>query len=158
MTDTPAFLSNRLRVEGEKTIAFFKALPKNQWKLSVYTEGTVWKVRDVLAHFVTTERGFLQLFEDIVAGGSGVQEDFDIDRYNAGQQKKTQVFTAEELLAQFVAVREEMASMISLMSESDLQKQGRHPFLGITSLGEMAKMVYRHNQIHYRDIRKLLGE
>jgi hypothetical protein len=158
MSETPAFLADRLRAEGEKTVSFFKSLAEYQWELSVYTEGSVWKVRDVFAHFVTAERGLLKLFGDILAGGDGTREDFDIDRYNASQQKKTQEFSPKDLLAQFVTVRAEMTSLVESMSESALQKKGRHPFLGITSLNEMVKMVYRHNQIHYRDLRKLLGE
>jgi hypothetical protein len=158
MSETIAFLADRLRTEGDKTVSFFQSLSEYDWELSVYTEGSVWKVRDVLAHFVTAEQGFLKLFGDILAGGIGAREDFDIDRYNASQQKKTQELTPEDLLGQFVAVREEMISMVGSWSESDLQKQGRHPFLGITSLSEMVKMVYRHNQIHYRDLRRLIGE
>jgi len=158
MAETPAFLAERLRTEGQKMASFFNSLSDNQWGLSVYTEGTTWKVRDVLAHFVTAERGFLRLFADVIAGGAGVSSDFDIDRYNASQYKKTQAFTPEELLSQFVAVREEMTSLVGSMSDADLQRQGRHPFLGITPLVDMVKMVYRHNQIHYRDVRRLMGE
>jgi hypothetical protein len=50
-----------------------------------------------------------------------------------------------------------MSAFVAGLSEADLQKTGRHPFLGETSLAEMIKMVYRHNQIHYRDLRKLPG-
>jgi hypothetical protein len=40
------------------------------------------------------------------------------------------------------------------MQDPDLAKLGRHPFLGITSLEDIIKMVYRHNQIHMREIRR----
>jgi hypothetical protein len=42
------------------------------------------------------------------------------------------------------------------LQESDLELQGRHPFLGMTSIREMVKMLYLHNQIHYRDLKKVL--
>jgi hypothetical protein len=87
-----------------------------------------------------------------------VRDDFDIDRYNASQQKKTLELSPAELLEQFKAVRGRMTELVSSLSESDLARQGRHPFLGQTTLAEMIKMVYRHNQIHYRDLRKVLGE
>jgi len=37
-----------------------------------------------------------------------------------------------------------------------LEKQGRHPFLGVTTIREMVKMLYIHNLTHYRDMKKAL--
>ncbi len=156
MPESPVFLADRLKTEGEKIHAFFSALAPEQWQTPVYAEGQTWTTRNVLAHFVTAERGFLKLFADIRAGGPGASEDFDIDRYNASQQEKTRETPPAELLEQFQAVRAEMTALVASFSEEDLQKQGRHPFLGLTTLAEMVKMVYRHNQIHLRDLRKLL--
>lgn len=156
MPDTPNFLAERLAAEGQKTAAFFAALPPEQWQTLVYTEGEPWTARNVLAHFVTAEQGFLSLFTNIRAGGPGASEDFDIDRYNASQQEKTRSLALAELLEQFRVVRAEMTALVASFTEQDLQKQGRHPFLGPTTLAEMVKMVYRHNQIHLRDLRKLL--
>jgi hypothetical protein len=87
-----------------------------------------------------------------------VPEDFEIDRYNASQQKKTRELTPLELLEQFKTIRAQMTAFVASLTEADLAKQGRHPFLGQTTLAEMIKMVYRHNQIHYRDLRKVIGE
>ncbi len=156
MPDTPDFLTDRLQAEGEKTADFFAALAPEQWQALVYTEGTQWTVRSVLAHFVMAEKGFLKLFANIREGGPGASEDFDIDRYNASQQEKTRELTPAELLQQFQATRAEMAALVASFTQQDLQKQGRHPFLGLTTLAEMVKMAYRHNQIHLRDLRKLL--
>jgi hypothetical protein len=60
------------------------------------------------------------------------------------------------LLEQFIAVRAEMTAWVAALTEADLEKQGRHPYLGQATLAEMIKMVYRHNQIHYRDLRKIV--
>jgi hypothetical protein len=158
MAETVGFLADRLRTEGEKTIAFFNSLSEDQWELPVYTEGSTWKVREVLAHYMTAERGFLGLFRDILVGGTGAGEDFDIDRFNASQQKKVQDLSHHDLIQRFQSTRMEMIALVSSLSDSDLLKQGRHPFLGLTSLGDMVKMVYRHNQIHYRDIRRRIAE
>lgn len=158
MSETPQFLAERLKVEGAKMYAIFAALTPEQWQAEVYTEGETWTIRNVLAHFVTAERAFVQLFENIRDGGSGASEDFDIDRYNASQQKKSQQATPQELLQQYAGVRKEMIDLVSAMTADDLQKQGRHAFLGVTTLTEMIKMVYRHNQIHLRDLRKIISE
>ncbi|MBI3739892.1 MAG: DinB family protein, partial [Chloroflexi bacterium] len=62
----------------------------------------------------------------------------------------------QELLEQYKSVRTQMIAWVSGINDSDLDKTGRHPFLGVTTLREMVKMVYIHNQIHYRDLRKVL--
>jgi uncharacterized damage-inducible protein DinB len=158
MSETPAFLAERLQTEGDKTAAFFTSLTTDQWRAEIYTEGETWTVRNLLAHYVTAERGFLKIFASLREDGPGVADDFDIDRYNASQQAKTRELTPTELLEQFRAVRAQMVALVASFSAADLQKQGRHPFLGQTTLAEMIKMVYRHNQIHFRDVRKILGE
>lgn len=153
---TPAWLAERLKKEGEKVVATFAALTDEQWRSNVYTEGDTWTIRDVLAHFVTSERGLLKLFKNIREGGLGASEDFSIDHYNARQQEKTKDLTPQELLEQFVEVRADTIKWVSALSEDDLAKEGRHPFLGQVQLVEMLKMIYLHNQIHFRDFRKLI--
>ena len=154
MPESPAFLAERLRADGERTAAFFAALTGDQWQQVVYTEGAEWKVRDMLAHFVSVEKSILKLFENIREGGMGASEDFSVDRFNAEQVSKLAEISPSDLLAQYQEARAKMIAWVSGLSESDLQKTGRHPFLGVTTLGEMIKMVYRHNQIHLRDLRR----
>lgn len=158
MTETPAFLADRLKSEGDKTFAFFSSLKGENWEITVYTEGSEWTVRNVLAHFVSAEQGFIRLFKDILAGGKGAAEDFDIDRYNAKQQELINGASSQELVKFFQDSRSEMVSLVGGLANEDLKREGRHPFLGLTTLAEMIKMVYRHNQIHHRDIRKLMDE
>jgi uncharacterized protein (TIGR03083 family) len=155
MTET-ADLAEKLRSEGEKLAGFFDALSDAQWATQVYTEGTTWTIRNILAHLVTAERGFVKLFAGICEGAPGASEDFDIDRYNARQQEKTAGLSPMELLDGFRSVRAEMTAFVSGITDADLERQGRHPFLGQTSLREMIKMVYLHNQLHYRDLRRVL--
>jgi uncharacterized damage-inducible protein DinB len=158
MTDTPSFLAERLRVEGGKTIAYFNALDEEKWNKSVYTENSIWTVRNILVHFVTAEQGFIQLFKDVIAGGKGAREDFNIDRFNASQQVKMQDASPRDLVVLFSNVRTEMIALVSSLTQDELSLQGRHPFLGPTTLCEMIRMVYRHNQIHHRDLRKTIVE
>lgn len=155
--ETPALLAQKLQSEGQRLFDFFDTLTEEEWTKEVYTEGTAWTVRNVLAHLVTAERGFVKLFEQIRQGGAGASEDFSIDRYNASQQEKTRDWTPEQLLENYRAVRAEMVAWVSSLDEDDLEKTGRHPFLGQTTLREMIKMVYLHNQLHYRDIKKVLS-
>ncbi len=149
-------LAEKLKSEGEKFVDIFSSLTDDQWKAEVYTEGTTWTIRNVLAHFVTSERGLVKLFEQIRQGGSGVADDFSIDRFNQSQQEKTKEFTPAELLEKYKSIRAETIAWVSGLKESELEITGRHPFLEVTTIREMVKMLYLHNQLHYRDLKKVL--
>jgi len=149
-------LADKLKSEGEKFYKLFAGLTDDQWQMEVYTEGETWTLRNVLSHFVTSERGLVKLFERIRTTGEGSPDDFSIDRYNASQQQKTKDITPQELLEQYKEVRADSVAWTLSLEESDLEKQGRHPFIGITSIREMIKMLYLHNQLHYRDMKKVL--
>jgi uncharacterized damage-inducible protein DinB len=153
-----SFLADKLRREGDKVVKFFEGLRDEQWLIEIYTDDTVWTIRNILAHLMTSERAFIKLFENICQGGNGVSDDFVIDRYNARQQEKTKELGSRELLQRFKSVREDMVVWVSDIVDSDLEKTGHHPFLGQTTLREMIKMVYLHNQIHCRDIKKVLNQ
>jgi hypothetical protein len=149
-------LAEKLGSEGEKFIGIFSGLTDDQWQAEVYTEGATWTIRNVLSHFVTSERGLVKLFEQIRQGGGGVTDEFSIDRYNASQQEKTRDLSPTELLEKYKSTRAETVTWVSGLKESDLELTGRHPFLGMTTLREMVKMLYLHNQMHYRDFKKVL--
>mgnify|MGYP003334991652 CR=1 FL=1 len=145
-------LANKLQSEGEKFFALFAGLTNAQWQSEVYTEGETWTIRNVLSHFVTSERGLVKLFEQIRLGGTGVSDDFSVDRYNAAQQQKTKELTPQELLEQYKEVRANSIAWTLSLSESDLEKQGRHPFLGISTLSQMIKLISIHALTHFRDV------
>lgn len=155
MTES-AELAEKLKTEGERMTAFFTGLTDDQWGVDVYTEGATWSIRNVLAHFVTSERGLLKLFERIRATGEGSPEDFSIDRYNASQQEKTKDLAPAELLEQYKQIRAETVQWVSGLKDEELEIKGRHPFLGETIIREMVKMWYLHNQLHYRDVKRAL--
>ena len=67
-------LANKLKSEGEKFISIFTGLTHEQWQMKVYTEGATWTIRNVLSHFVTSERGLVKLFEQIRQGGAGAAD------------------------------------------------------------------------------------
>ena len=152
----PAELAEKLKSEGEKIYAVFSEFKDNQWDMEVYTEGTTWTIRNLLSHLVTSERGLIKLFERIRLGGEGASLDFSIDRYNASMQARNKDLTEAELLNQYQEVRANSIEWVSDLKNEELEISGRHPFLGITTIREMIKMLYIHNQTHYRDMKKIL--
>ncbi len=156
MSET-AELAEKLKTEGERMAAFFSTLTDDQWQSEVYTEGITWTIRNVLSHYVTSERGLIKLFEQIRQGGSGIAGDFSIDRYNAAQQEKTKELNPSELLEQYKEVRARSITWVQGLKDEELELPGRHPFLGQTIIREMVKMLYIHNQLHYRDVKRAIN-
>lgn len=151
-------LAEKLKTEGDKIASIFSNLTDEQWQTEVYTEGTTWTIRNVLSHLVTSERGLLKLFKQIREGGPGAADDFSIDRYNAAMQARTLELKPQQLLEQYKSIRADAVEWTSALSETDLEIQGRHPFLGMTTMREMIKMLYIHNLTHYRDMKKVLKD
>jgi hypothetical protein len=158
MAETPLHLAQRLRADGEKTIQFFHAMAPQDWETVVYGEGAAWQVRQVLAHFVSAEAANRQVVADIQLGGGGAPVDFQIDPFNAAEVERLHQATSAELLEAFAGLRERTAALVEALDETDLAKTGRHPFFGAAPLEEIIKLIYRHTQIHLRDIRRSLTQ
>jgi len=157
MAETPERLVARLQGEGEKTLEFFRRLTPQQWELPVYSDGGCWSVRQILAHFVAAERGIYKLIQNVLDGGEGAPADFDLNAYNERKVSQLEAETISSLLEQFAAQRRASAQLVARLSAQDLLRQGRHPWLGMAALEEIIQLLYRHNQIHQREIRKALS-
>jgi hypothetical protein len=155
---SPAQLADRLNSEGEKTIEFFKTIPVEKWNLMAYSDGEHWNIHQILTHITQAEDSVSRLIAHVVGGGAGVPDDFDLDGYNQRKVKEMQEDSPEDLIEQFSNRRARTVSFVGKLKDSDMQKTGRHPFLGIAPIEEMLKLMYRHTQLHQRDIRKLLGQ
>src|SRR5512138_501755 len=119
-------LARKLKTEGDRFISYFSSLNDDEWQCEVYTEGATWTIRNVLAHFVTSERGLIKLFEQIRQGGTGAADDFSIDRYNAAMQERTKALTPAELIEQYKQIRANSVAWVSGLKEEELEIVGRH--------------------------------
>ena len=81
MSDTKEDLIRELRANGRETVNFFTSLEPDQLATEVYTDGPQWTARQVFAHLITIEASMQRLFQNILEGGPGSPEDFDVERY-----------------------------------------------------------------------------
>jgi len=153
MTDGRTEIIAELEDNLKNFISFFGSLSDEQLRVQVYTDGAKWTVKQVLAHFITIERSMHWLFKNMLSGGSGSPDDFDVDRFNLTQPLKLDGLIVEELIEQFKSVRENTIAIVRGMTEQDLNRAGRHPFhLGAyhrifqdaTVLGKTTDLVVRH--------------
>jgi uncharacterized protein (TIGR03083 family) len=156
MSNRQELILKRLIEEGRKTAAYFRLLRDADLAQVVYTTGPQWQARDILAHFVSAEQTLLMYGRQVLAGGSGAPEDFVIDEFNAIEVAGLRGQPAEALVAQFESARAETTAMVAGMADTDFDRIGRHPWFGKVPLEQMLKLVYRHNMLHERDVRRAL--
>ena len=156
MNDRRTVIIAELEKNLDDSIAFFKSLSPDELSIQVYQDGAQWTVQQVLAHFITIENSMQWLFKDILAGGPGSPEGFDVERFNRTQPKKLDGKTVDELIAQFKSVRNETISIVSSMSDADFDREGRHAFHGHGKLERFIRWAYEHVGLHLEDLRKRL--
>jgi hypothetical protein len=154
MKDRQGHIIAELKINLEDTVVFFRSLSPEELGIQVYEDGAKWTVKQVLAHFVTIEGTMQWLFKDILAGGPGSPEDFDVDRFNRSQPKKLDGLSIAELITQFKSVRENTISIVRAMSDADFDREGRHAFHGHGKLERFIRWAYEHVNLHLDDIRK----
>jgi hypothetical protein len=150
-----AHIRGRMKDEGEKTAAYFESLAEADWDQQVYTTGTGWRVRQLLAHFISAERAFEHFIRDVLSGGPGAPRDFDIDAFNESEVTELEA-PSSELIRAYRQTRQRTMEMLDDIGSSDLRLRGYHPWFGDSQLEDMLKLIYRHNIIHLRDIRRAL--
>jgi uncharacterized protein (TIGR03083 family) len=156
MPDRQELILKRLQDEGHKTAAYFRRLRADDFGQPVYTTGPRWRVRDVLAHFVSAEQTLQFYGREVLAGGPGAPDDFVIDEFNATQVAGLRDVPPASLVEQFETARAATAAMVAGMADADFDRIGRHPWFGRVPLEQMLKLVYRHNMLHERDVRRAL--
>ncbi len=149
-------LSQKLHAEGEKTLAFFRALQPEDWTRRIYSDGADWMVRDILAHITAAENSIRRLIRALLEEGRQLPEGFDLDAYNRRKVEEMAGISPQELLERFAGQRARTVRLAAELSAADLLRVGRHPFLGEARVEDMLKLMYRHVQIHQRDIRRAL--
>ena len=146
-----------LQNNEEEIINFFEGLDSDQLAMRVYPEDPLWTVRQVLAHFITIEGSMQWLFKDILAGGPGSPEDFDVGRFNRTQPRKLDGLSLDDLYEKFRSVRRDTIAIVAGMQDQDLDREGRHAFHGHGKLGRFIVWVYEHARLHLDDIRKVIA-
>lgn len=153
----PDLIQKRLRGEGDKLLALFDGLTSEQWQTVIYTDSMTWTIKDLLAHQIAAEREFQFYGRDVLNGGRGAPEGFLIDEFNNRSVAAMAGRTPAELVEDFRAVRQDSIGLVALIRADQFTWPGWHPFFGTMTLEDLFKLIYRHNMMHVRDIRHVLG-
>ena len=157
MDEKLAHVQKRLAEEGDKSIAFFESLSQSDWDQQVYTTGSSWQVRQVLAHFVSAELAYQQSIKDVLRGGRGAPENLDIDQFNETETLTLSQQPVSDLIEALRKSRQETLKITQTLDESDLVRAANHPWFGVKEVGWFLKLLYRHQTMHLYDVRKALA-
>ena len=150
-------LVSRLRKGATKTVEILSSLTDDQWKTVLYEEPYPWTVRDLSAHFLSSEVGLLRIMQDIAVKGPGAPEGFNYNEFNAQEQARLAGLPPRQLLADLATAREATIAWVAGLSDADLDRVGHHPALGQINLETFIIAVYGHQLMHMRDLLRLLA-
>jgi hypothetical protein len=146
----------RLSDKGAESVSYFSALPPDAWAQQVYDTGSEWDVRQVLCHFVAAESSFTRIWDAAMRGDTHAPDVFNIDAFNAESVGAMGDMLPDALIAQFQRTRAGTIRFLESIDDPDLERESWHPWFGWDKLEKFLKLVYRHNMLHERDVRKAL--
>lgn len=138
-------------------ITLLNALQPNQWDQPVFSEGEPWTVTTVVSHLLDSERGMSIQIHKTRKGEETVPPDFDINRWNAGVQKRVGNLSPAELLAGLATTRTKTIEVMNSLQDEDWARTGRHPARGIITIEQYYETIYGHELSHVEDIKRALA-
>ncbi len=145
-------MSARLERGLHKTNEILDSLEQDGWRGPIEGESDGWTVKDLVAHFIVSEEHLLMIAKDIAAGGEGAPEDIDIDAFNKDQIGRQPDRTPDELQVLLGDVREMTIAWVAVQDDETLDRVGRHPTLGDSSVETIIFSIYAHQLLHMREL------
>ena len=149
----------RLEATRAQLLATLDELTEEEWYSAAYSEeGGDWSVLDILRHVTDSERGMTALMAQVKAGGAGVSDDFDLNRWNRRVVEKLQGKTAADMRAALIENRAALFAFIDTLNEDDWEKKGRHASGHILTIEQVCKLIARHERDHLAEIRTAVSK
>lgn len=146
----------KLAANREAFLATMSGLTDEQWGARAYSEGSEWRVVDILRHVADSERGMTALMAQIKSGGEGVPPDFDLARWNQRVVSKLGDKSPQELLTGMNESRQALFDFIDTLDADDWNKKGRHASLKIMTIEEVCHLIADHEALHLTGVREAL--
>ncbi len=135
-----------------KSLEVFRSVEPDQWEQPIFDDPESWDLKDLVAHFIYSEEHVLSIAQDIAFGGEGSPEDIDIDAFNENGIEKLRHRSVDELLDILTDVRKASIAWVREIDELELDRVGRHPVLGASSVETIINSIYGHQLLHMREI------
>ena len=146
----------KLEKGQQKTQEILAGLSGEQWGRVIYPDPYPWTMRDLLAHFLSSEIELLQLVQDVASGGTGAPEGFDYNGFNASEHRRLAAQDSAVLISDLAGARAKTLAWLQSVRDEDLDRLGRHPALGEVTLETMILAIYGHVLFHMRDAQRIV--
>jgi len=83
---------------------------------------------------------------------------FDLDAWNEAQIAKRAGWPADRVLADLEAAQQASFAFLDELDAETLARSGTHPALGEMNVGQVIRVIGLHDNVHRRDLLRLLGE
>lgn len=135
--------------------SFLRDLP-DSWTLR-NEGGKSWSPFDIVGHLIHGERTDWMPRARIILqyGESRAFDPFD----RLGQERESQGKSLDELLDEFARLRSENVDALQQLNlqPSDFDRRGRHPALGVTTLGQLLSTWAVHDLTHLHQLSRVMA-
>jgi hypothetical protein len=135
-----------------KSLKVFRSVGPDLWEQPIFDDPESWNLKDIVAHFIYSEEHLLSIAQDIATGGEGSPEGIDIDAFNENEMEKLRHRSVDELLDILNDVRKALIDWVRELGELELDRVGRHPVLGASTVETVINSIYAHQLLHMREI------
>ena len=141
----------------QRLLAVLDRVGRDGWsRHSPTNEG--WTIQDLLTHLSTSESGFVPTLRRMAKGEGGVPQDFDPNRWNAGQLRRRAETPPEQLRLDLEGAHAAMLSLLDSLDDTALDQRG-HLSSGVDgSTEDCFRLVASHKRSHTQDIEAALGD
>jgi SAM-dependent methyltransferase len=116
-----------------------------------------WRLQDVIGHIATWENEVVNVLR-YVEGKRYRFTDYEFEEdYNQKQFEKRKHLTAEQVYAEFAAVRDNLKTLLAGLTAEQFAGTVPYPWGGEGSIQHMIADIDSHEREHYREILRVLG-
>ena len=153
--DRKSAIRDDLRAAQQGLLSVFDAVGPDDWLRPSPNEG--WTIRDLLVHLTTSESGFVPTLRKMSAGEGGVPQDFDPNRWNAGQLRRRAEMSTDQLRAELESGHAAMLALLDELDDDALNQRGHMSDGRDGSLEDNFLLVAAHKREHTEHIRAALA-
>jgi uncharacterized damage-inducible protein DinB len=149
-------IKQKLAAARGKLLATVEGLDAAQWDWQ--PEDGRWSVRLTLAHVGSAQWSHLQVARWLAAGETVDLTGFDLDAWNEAHVAERADWPVDQVLADLEAAQQASFAFLEGLDAQTLARTGTHPALGEMSVGQVIRVIGLHDNLHRRDLLRLLDE
>lgn len=157
MTTKQELWKTNLTQARQQLLSLLQSLTPAQWEQTVFSDNESWTIQTIVSHVLEAERGMSIQVHKTRKGEPTIPEGFDIDRWNAGTQKRMGQLNPEELLSALATTRAKTLEVMDSLRDEEWALTGRHPSRGVITIEQYYETIAGHDLMHAHDIRAALG-